>query len=409
MRSNYFCFAALLSVLFIVVGCPTGEGGDDDDAPGDDDDTGDDDTGDDDTTAAADADGDGHDETVDCDDNDPLSYPGADEQCDGVDNDCDEVVPDDEIDDDGDGFAECEGDCDDDDDAVHPDAEEVCDLIDNDCDGSSDPFDETDADGDGDPACSDCDDADEDLETFDADGDGYSTCAGDCDDGDAALNLDDSDSDGYSTCAGDCDDGSAAIAPHAIEIPGDGTDDNCDGLDYCEDLNCDGWADLVFTNFRDDATNYEIDSYVYWGSASGYSAADRTPLPTNGAAGASVADLNGDGYLEIVFSNHKDNASYLVDSIIYWGGAAGFSTQDSTPLPTTGAFRNAVADLDGDGYLEIVFTSYHDNNDYTLDSIIYWGSAAGFSSNDRTDLPTIGAHDLAIAGPGVPVLSSIAW
>jgi hypothetical protein len=39
------------------------------------------------------------------------------------------------MDDDGDGYTECQGDCSNDDSAVHPGASEVCDGIDNDCDG----------------------------------------------------------------------------------------------------------------------------------------------------------------------------------------------------------------------------------------------------------------------------------
>ena len=74
----------------------------------------------------------------DCHDTDPQVYPGAEEICDGKDSDCDSVVPDDEADDDGDGWMGCEGDCNDLDPTVFPVAAEICDSLDNDCDGKVD-------------------------------------------------------------------------------------------------------------------------------------------------------------------------------------------------------------------------------------------------------------------------------
>lgn len=148
---------------------------------------------------------------TDCDDTDGDIQPGAQEHCDGLDEDCDGVVDNDPVDpgtwyfdSDGDGHAgvgisitACDTpeahfadhtDCDDANSAIHPDATEICDALDNDCDEMLDDDDDTvsefsqsayyedlDTDGHGDPltityACiqptglisdaSDCDDAD---------------------------------------------------------------------------------------------------------------------------------------------------------------------------------------------------------------------------------------------------------
>ncbi len=62
----------------------------------------------------------------DCDDEDSTVYPGADELCDGKDNDCDEVLLDGEHDLDGDGLLACEGfECDDTRSWVHAGATEL--------------------------------------------------------------------------------------------------------------------------------------------------------------------------------------------------------------------------------------------------------------------------------------------
>ncbi|MBU0607830.1 MAG: putative metal-binding motif-containing protein, partial [Armatimonadetes bacterium] len=96
---------ALLVLLLFLLGCPTDDTGDDD-------------------TASVDADQDGFNEVVDCDDTDPQTYPGAAELCDGVDNDCDGAVQGDEVDADGDTYLAC-ADCDDGDALTFPGAAEL--------------------------------------------------------------------------------------------------------------------------------------------------------------------------------------------------------------------------------------------------------------------------------------------
>jgi Putative metal-binding motif len=97
-------------------------------------------------SVCADADGDSANEDVDCNDNNPNIRPGAAESCDGYDNNCDGTV--DEgcatcTDADHDGFfaqGHCGGpiDCDDTHAITRPGAQEICDGLDNDCDADTD-------------------------------------------------------------------------------------------------------------------------------------------------------------------------------------------------------------------------------------------------------------------------------
>lgn len=174
------------------------------------------------------------------------------------------------------------------------------------------------------------------------------------------------------------------------------------------DLNNDGHLDIVFA-FFDKGSLPPAESLIFWGSASGFQSGNSTGLPTLHALGNSVADMNCDGYLDVAFSNYFHEGSYNVDSPVFWGGPDGFDGENRTDLPGHGGSADSIADVNGDGWLDFLITNFYDDVTWTLDSYIYWGSPQGFSPENKQGLLTRGSAGNSVGDLNQDGYPDILW
>jgi hypothetical protein len=171
------------------------------------------------------------------------------------------------------------------------------------------------------------------------------------------------------------------------------------------DFNKDGFSDLFFTNHQHSLSgdpflaNRLIDSYLYYGSSDGFNNKNRKSIPTIGAWGANAADLNKDGWIDLLICNFQEHYSFEVPSFIYWNSPEGFQETMRTPLYEHGAQGNAIADLNNDGHLDILITSMIGNSRGDYDPLfLYLGKDDGsFDIENKIELVGREAYEQAFA------------
>ena len=390
----------------------------------------------------------------DCDDTDADVFPGAEEVCDSVDNDCDSSVDEDATDatayyadSDGDGYGDASSsvsacstptgyvsddtDCDDDDAYSYPGASEICDGADNDCDGTTDEgfsatpstwYADDDGDGYGDPddsldRCtqpsgyiaddSDCDDTDGSVNP--AATEYCDSVDNDCDDeideddaADASTWYADSDGDGYgdsSVSATACSAPSGAVA--------DDTDcDDSDGSTYP------GASETCYDGVVNDCGGTEADALAAC-SLSG-------DLDTTNAAGtfegdgydeagtaALILDADGDGDLDLIVGAPGNNSDAGAVYVLTDPGSASSSRLSDSSITVTGSSNEQAGsslawfDADGDGAEDLIVGSpgYHSYKR----GAIYWlsGPASGTGSVGLTQNMPNGSRNFGTCGDGM--------
>ncbi|MEO7649677.1 MAG: VCBS repeat-containing protein, partial [Bryobacteraceae bacterium] len=169
------------------------------------------------------------------------------------------------------------------------------------------------------------------------------------------------------------------------------------------DLDGDGWLDFVVPGMFDaKRKSYNNQTNVYLGTHEGTPSAEPVAeLEAYGSIECGIADLNRDGHLDLACTNYMSDSTRSLPMFVYWGSAGGrFSNSNRLVLPAESSAGIQTLDLNADGYPELVVHNHLKDGQHVTDSSIYWNGPGGFDRSRRTSLPGLGPHFSQMLHPG---------
>jgi hypothetical protein len=141
------------------------------------------------------------------------------------------------------------------------------------------------------------------------------------------------------------------------------------------DFDRDGRSDVLFQNVADGTTYYRSVATQQWGFVSGAIGSDWIAKE--------AADLNGDGYFDVVFQNQATGDVWYVNML---GGAHTGAGWGVVANGLAGWDVRGTADVDNDGYLDVLVQNAGDGTTYYADmnngGFAGWGAVTGALGTD---------------------------
>jgi hypothetical protein len=164
------------------------------------------------------------------------------------------------------------------------------------------------------------------------------------------------------------------------------------------DMDGDGILDLLVDISGHYARSPET-FVVLWGGVDGFSPSRATRYDGGYSPGQlTVADVDGDGRLELIVPAYSAAASRRLPWWIHrFEGRA--LVGDPVGFPGLGSCLVLPIDFDGDGRVDLLVSNHRDDDVHTAPMELYWNGPDGITADHVTRLPAMGPHYLTIRDP----------
>lgn len=168
------------------------------------------------------------------------------------------------------------------------------------------------------------------------------------------------------------------------------------------DLNGNGWPDLLLAQHMSVGKTHYYESYVtvYWGGPDGYRENRKMQLPVSCANSVTVGDYNGNGSLDIYATAYNNGRSRDLLSYLYPGDKGSYSIEHVQYLFNHSGSGCVSGDFNGDGYTDLAIAGHKKYGNHVSESYIFWGGPDGLSDSRKTVLPASGPHGMTTVDPG---------
>lgn len=160
----------------------------------------------------------------------------------------------------------------------------------------------------------------------------------------------------------------------------------------CADLNGDGWLDLIVAvmgHYRRTESGF----FILHGGSDGYSPERMEFHPTEASSvRISVADVNKDGNLDLLVPAYSTQFTRELPAHIYWGDGKTFDFEHPFVIPCDASCAFMAVDISGNGYLDVLAVCHRNDLGHQVDSPLFWNGPEGLSLDKVTRLPGLGPH-----------------